>query len=60
MSDAVELATDCREAGFIITKSSATTATAAPACGSAPVATTSAWLKFDGRAPHPLSMENGG
>jgi flavin reductase (DIM6/NTAB) family NADH-FMN oxidoreductase RutF len=29
MSDGVELATDCREAGFIIAKSSATTATTA-------------------------------
>jgi hypothetical protein len=29
MSDGVELATDCREAGFMITKSSATTATTA-------------------------------
>jgi hypothetical protein len=25
-----------------------------------PVATTCAWLKFDGRTRHPLSMENGG
>jgi hypothetical protein len=32
----------------------------APARGSAPVATTSAWLKFHGRTRHSLSMENSG